>query len=356
MQFLNSFKEPLTFIDESEWTFFDLWTLCDYLEGAPNKDKNSLAKYLDIEKILSENEIENPGVKYHNFHTTGISIRFFTNSPSVIVKAEIRRPYSYKNVNMCCTHGFDVYATNNQETTHIMAIAPTEPHRVFAEQVNLHNPTDVQIYFPTYNEVVNFCLGIKLGACLLPPSPRPNNDVICIYGNSRTQGASASRSGNIFPNIISRILNSEIYNYSFSTGCRAELSAAQQIVENLNRQNRKMSAFVLDYNANATNLEEFSQRLSPFYKVIRSAYPHIPIVILNAFCTPYYDKPITNLLEESQNDGENTFYVDLNSLFKSEDLTALTVDRVHYTDFGMFLVANKICECIKEGWGRGSYK
>lgn len=347
MQYLDSFDGKLDFIDETEWVFLDLWSLTDYLEGVPNKDQKTLAKYLNLDGIFQEND--NPGVRYHNCNTTGVGMRFATDSPSIIIKAQIKRPYSYQNVTLCCTHGFDIYVVNSYGASHMTVVAPDEPYSVFAHEINLHQHNVVQIYFPTYNDVINFSLGVKAGCCLSVAPSRNNSDVVCFYGNSRTQGASASRSGNIFPNIVSRKLNTEIHNYSFSTGCRAEVSAAQQIIDNLSRQGRKMSAFILDYTANAMNLEEFSQRLYPFYKTIRDAYPNIPIVIINAFCAPYFDRHIKEVFSKVQKAGENTFFIDLKELFGGLDLIALTVDRMHYTDVGMFLVADKICEYIKQG-------
>ena len=56
---------------------------------------------------------------------------------------------------------------------------------------------------------------------------------LVFYGNSITQGTSALRSGNIYPNIVSRYLDADIVNYSFSGACKGEKNMARQIAEKI---------------------------------------------------------------------------------------------------------------------------
>lgn len=345
MECLKNYNDNLTLVDENQYDFFDLYDLNEYLFGAPLKDKKSLRKIDNEASLLKENNENNTKfLADSNNQTSGIKLRLATDSSKVILKAELKRKYAHERLTLSCSSGFDFYEEiNNGTMQHKSVVAPLESHNIFAELVEVTPKKTFEIYFPLYNAVENFSIGIKKGCSLLKAKKHAPVPPIVFYGNSCTQGASASRSGNAFVNIIGRKLNCEIINFSFSAACKAELSVASQIAQ------YDMSAFVMDYSRNAANIQQFKERYEPFYDAIRTSHKSIPFILIGALSQPLYDNHIVSVFKKLQKKGHPTFYINLNDLFSDIDSVAISVDSFHYTDPGMFQVADKIIEYLKQG-------
>lgn len=165
---------------------------------------------------------------------------------------------------------------------------------------------------------------------------------IIFYGNSITQGASASRSGNAFPNIVSRSLDADIVNYSFSGACKAEKEMAE-ILSHIDN----MAALVIDYSRNASSYAEFTDRYPQFYRIIREKHQNIPIILIGDFCLDNYDMFVKNFFLQKKKEQDNIYYINLTQLFEDINRIYLSMDNIHYTDIGMYRVAQKIVEYIK---------
>ena len=240
--------------------------------------------------------------------------------------------------------GFDVYHVNNGYYSHVTVISPEEPHNIFVHSIGVKPNLPIVIFFPTFNEVLNLSIGVKKGCRIRSIKnfyPNAANKIL-FYGNSCTQGASASRSGNAYPNIVSRMLNCDIINYAFSGACRGELAMADELLKN------DMTVLVIDYQRNAVNLNEFYSRYYRFYSYIRERRPNLPIILIGAFNADVYDNHIRQVFNEIKLKLDNTFYINLSDLFKDIDSNYITVDNIHYTDIGMFLIAEKIVEYLNQ--------
>ncbi|MDD4644046.1 MAG: SGNH/GDSL hydrolase family protein [Bacilli bacterium] len=79
-----------------------------------------------------------------------------------------------------------------------------------------------------------------------------------------TQGASASRPGLSYSNIISRELNCEILNYGFSGNANLKDQVARIIFRNKN-----IDLIIIDDEANAGMSDNLVNRLDRFYQVIK---------------------------------------------------------------------------------------
>lgn len=344
MEYLNAFEESLTQYPDSEWDFYDLSKLTEYIFGAPliNSDNCNFNKIENINPILLERaEDTRRFLETYNEHTCGVRLRFKTDSDYIVVKSQIKRVWSYSNMNLYNSSGFDLYCENAQgKLQHRTVIAPCEGQQVFAHAASVVPNSNITLYFPNYNKVEKFAIGIKKGNHIERCSDYKIPQPIVIYGNSRTQGASACRSGNAFMNIVSRKLDCDIINYSFSAACKGQKSLANIIAKH------EMSAFIMDYNANASSLEDFKQTFQPFYEIIRISHPNIPIILINGYNTDVFNKHVSDVYMEMKQKGEKVFLVNLKELFANKECISFSIDNLHFMDEGMFAIADCIINLL----------
>lgn len=324
-------------------SFIPFQELKPYIFGAPFMKEGFVEKIEDIDSVLKENDYDNlVFLKDTNIQTSGVRLRITTDSTTLVIKASLKRSFAHQKALLCNTSGFDVYQIKSaNKYDHLTVVAPDEGHSKFIHMINIQPNIPLEIYFPNYNKVEDISLGISNGKTIKKAPDYILEKPIVFYGHSVTQGASASRSGNAYPNIVSRKMNANIINFSFSAACRAEIAMAKQIVSH------PMSGFIMDYSRNAKNLNEFITRYEPFYQIIRDANPGIPIVLVGGFCMEKgIDEYISDFFKKRHAQGENIFFLNLTKLFKDIPLLFLSMDKIHYTDVGMQLVAERIVEFL----------
>lgn len=350
MQILENVLDKSVYEQSAEYNFFSIFDRPEILFGAPVKTDRKLRKIAYPEKLIEENGLEqDAALLVANTQNSGVRLRFFTDSPDFIIKVRTSRAYPHQKMTMACSSGFDLYFVNNGKHDHVTVIAQDFGEKVFAHKFELYNkPRNIELFFPLYNTVEEMLVGVRTGSRLEPSPDFSVKGSLIFYGNSRTQGASASRSGNAYPNILARNLDCDIVNYSFSAACRAEESMARQIVDNNRAENRDVAGIVIDYSHNAKDIAEFSLRYGKFYDILRNEYPKCPIILVGAFGRKDYDVFIKEFHNKCICQDEKTFYISLHKLFADLDDIALTPDDLHYSDKGMFLLAGKICEYLRQ--------
>ncbi len=346
MEYLNDFTQPLKTIDESGYSFFGSADLTKYIYGASLIDENGIKKFSDLEPVLADGKDEQAKnlLIAANTQTSGVRLRFSTDSPSVLIKAQLKRKYAHQKMLLCCSSGFDVYYGDKTtgELTHCTIIAPDEPNNVFAHKIAVKKDSFLEIYFPNYNSVDKLSIGIEKGKTISEAPSYKYKQPIIFYGNSITQGASASRSGNAFANIVERQMKCDIINYSFSASCKGELSMARLICDSSDA-----CAVVIDYSRNASNYQEFVSRYEPFYLELRKHYKNIPIVLVTAFRWQSLSEHIKAIHEKYKRE-HNLYLVDVDKLFNEIPPTLTSIDSIHFTDIGMFAVADEICSVLSQ--------
>ena len=331
---------------ESGYKYYNLirggvFTDGGFLYGVPYKN-GKMHKVDDITGVKAENETNTRELDDFNDCTCGVRVRFCTDAETVALRAGLKRKWAFRKMNLYNSSGFDFYQVADGKYCHGTVTGPEEGKQFFEDIIHIKPDYPVQIYLPNYNSVHTFEIGIPDG-CWFGEAPGYKvKKPVVFYGNSITQGAAASRSGNSFPNIVSRKLDCDILNYSFSGACKGERKMAQTIA------GQDMAAMVIDYTRNARVMEEFRARYPAFYKIIRDAHPAIPIIFLGGFhCPPQYDEVIYQLYESEAKAGRNVFYISQNELLKKEEKFYLSMDGTHYTDMGMFRVAKSIVNILQ---------
>jgi len=220
---------------------------------------------------------------------------------------------------------------------------------------------EILLNLPLYNGVNSVKIGIKKGCNLYAPVKYKYEDPIYFYGSSITQGGCASRPGNTYMAQLSRTLDFDFVNLGFSGSARGEQELAEYIAD------KKMTAFVLDYDANAPTVSHLSDTHYNFYKTIREKNKELPIIMIsfpqynkrNAF--HYFGAPLiardlilsdeiirkTYMRALSEGD-KNVYYIDGETVFGYEDQDFCTVDNCHPNDHGFYMMAKAIMPFIKK--------
>lgn len=352
MEYLNSTEDNLKDIDEKKIQYLDLFDYPEYFYGNINNMENTdFCKYPKLiqEEMKDFEAIAIREMSNYNRCPTGVRLRFNTNSKRLIFKIELKRKWDYQKLNNLNSSGFDVYSIEGESYIHQEVFSPGHGHNVFAKEITTPPNGNICIFLPNYNSINKIYLGIEENSKINQLDYPENKQLpILFYGNSVTQGASASKSGNSFVNMTSRILNRDIINLSCSSCCKGTSNTAE-LIGMMN-----CHSIVIDYTQNAYDTNIFRNTHERFYKKIREYHPDIKIILMTTanfnFWRAYDDFDI--IVENTYNNAiyrnENTFLINQRKLFDENEYDYICVDKSHYTDYGMKKIAEKICEIIEE--------
>jgi hypothetical protein len=130
------------------------------------------------------------------------------------------------------------------------------------------------LFMPLYNGLIGLEIGVQQDKSFVFTPARTENPIL-VYGTSIAQGASASRAGMAWTNILAREMNKPMINLGFSGNGRME----PEVIELLTQINP--AVFVLDClpNLGSFSEEEVKGKLLFAARSIRNKYPDIPILL-----------------------------------------------------------------------------
>ena len=286
------------------------------------------------------------GVHTLSMHTAGCRVRFKTNSPYVALHVELGELHPMDHMALTGIYGFDLYIRVDGEYFYRGTFRPSvKRERVYEGLVNLPEGTqDVTIHFPLYNGVDKVFVGVKEGSDILAPTPYTHELPVVYYGSSITQGGCASRPGNAYPAMISRMLDCDHINMGFSGRCKAE-DTMEKFFESLH-----MSVFVYDYDHNAPTADFLRATHEKFFLALRKARPDLPIIFVT--CPDYYLHEsvrsecydiIRTTYQHALAAGDTKVgFVDGRAIFEGFFKNDCTVDGCHPNDMGFMFMAEKI--------------
>ena len=137
-------------------------------------------------------------------------------------------------------------------------------------------PRVFRVHLPTYADVRAVQIGVNAEATLLRADSShlsSSKKPIVWYGTSILQGAVASRPGQVNTHIVSRALETEVFNFGFSGNGVMELSVAQYIAT------IDASVFIIDCNPNM-DASTITSRAAPLVAYLRAhGHAATPIVL-----------------------------------------------------------------------------
>lgn len=310
-------------------------------------------RYERLPAVLKD--VTRPPVWNLGKNTSGLAIRFRSNSTSISAKWEVLNNNHMDHMADVGVKGLDLYSWDGETWKFVNSGRPTEKinDKVIIQNMN---PTEKEfmLYLPLYDGLVSLSIGIdSLASIGQPASEYPlSSKPIVVYGTSITQGGCATRPGMSYTNILSRMLNREIINLGFSGNGKLDYEIAETMAE---RQD--LSLFILDFIPNV-NAEQIKEKTANFVAVLRKKNPNTPILFVETAIFPhsYFDKyTLATITEKNRllraeyealkNAGDdNLFYLNGEHLIGSDNEG--TVDGVHFTDLGFLRMAENIRDCL----------
>ncbi len=288
------------------------------------------------------------GVLGLHANTAGGRVRFVTDSPRIAIHAAMDGMFQSPHFAFAGKAGFDVYQNGLYRKTFM---PPVDMKDGFESVIDtrLSGKAEILIHFPLYANVKHLYIGIEEGSVLEAAAEYAVEKPVVYYGSSITQGGCASRPGNAYQNIQSRLLDFNHINLGFSGSAKAEDAMIDYIA------GLEMSAFVYDYDHNAPTAEYLAQTHERMFKRIRAAHPDLPILLLSR-PQPNMLNPddierlriVTQSYENAIAAGDqNVYFIPGPALMESVKNEGL-VDGVHPNDAGFVSMARAMLPTLQK--------
>ena len=290
----------------------------------------------------------NDGVLALHANTAGGRVRFVTDSPRIAIHAAMDGMFQSPHFAFAGKAGFDVYQNGLYRKTFM---PPVDMKDGFESVIDtrLSGKAEILIHFPLYANVKHLYIGIEEGSVLEAAAEYAVEKPVVYYGSSITQGGCASRPGNAYQNIQSRLLDFDHINLGFSGSAKAE----DPIIDYIN--GLEMSAFVYDYDHNAPTAEYLAKTHERMFKRIRAAHPDLPILLLSRpqpnILNPDDIKRLQIVTQSYENaiaaGDQNVYFIPGPVLMESVKNEGL-VDGVHPNDAGFVSMARAMLPTLQK--------
>ncbi|RAV16659.1 SGNH/GDSL hydrolase family protein [Paenibacillus contaminans] len=289
---------------------------------------------------------------------SGGRIRFTSDTTSLQIRAAHHHAPQMIDMPPLGHSGMDLYAGEPGQMKYWGTSVPQmtgQPYEYMFFKDIASKDREFTLYLPAYNDLVTLEIGIDRKAKLGQPSPYAANAPVVFYGSSITQGACASRPGNGYVSMISRILHIDIVNMGFNGSGRGELSVCKLLSE------INSACYVLDYHVNLPSAAQLADVYAPFYRKLRETKTDTPIVMISPLCfsSERYDsgkaelygnmrRTIRGVYEEAVCSGDSNVYFADGSELIGLDEEGLYVDGLHPNDRGFAQIADRLAPVLKQ--------
>lgn len=294
-------------------------------------------------------------------HSSGIAIRFATNSSTIGVRYQLLEDFRIPNMAEVGVKGIDLYTFGMDSTWHyIMSYKPACNQDRVCEGTLLNNADTTKLneylmYLPLFDGVTQLEVRLSKDADVTSGDKSIIDDhkKIVYYGTSIIQGGSASRPGMGITNIITRELNREVVNLGFSGQGKLDYCVAEVMA-----QIPDVATYVIDPvpNCDAAMCDTLTHG---FVKILKDAHPEIPVILIGGPMHPHahYNGAVYWRLNEKNDifkgkcielmsEYNDIIFVD-SSLFDNMESEG-TIDGIHLTDYGSRQYADIIIPILKE--------
>ena len=287
-------------------------------------------------------------------HSSGLSIRFLSNSSVITAKWEVLNNFSMNHMPDTGIKGVDLYFKKNNEWQYINTGVPVGFNNEYKLVENMDNELrEYKLFLPLYDGIKNIEIGVDSLSYVKKPKSNEKKPIV-FYGTSITQGACASRPGMAHTNIISRQLDRDVINFGFSGNGRMEEPIANLISDS------NPIFYVIECMPNMYPPDLVSSNTIPLIDTIRAKDPDTPIILVDLFTSPLtsLDKNAARGTSEMNNALKSQYDKMINNGYdniiylKSQNALGTdfegTVDGVHFTDLGFIIYSDFLIEQFEE--------
>lgn len=297
-------------------------------------------------------------------NTAGEYIDFSTDAQKIVVKYQLTGAKSLDNMPTLGVSGVDLYAQDNQNKWHWIKAAYSYKDTVTYGYGNFDPAVKIKkfrLYLPLYNTPKWLKIGVPATNDFAVEETSEQASLV-FYGTSIMQGASASRPGMAWLNILGRKLDQPVINLGFSGNGRLETP----LIDLMNQTNAKL--FVLDCQPNLTDqkvysVEEIEKRIVSSVQNIKAKHLNTPILLvehssglptvnLDSALTGRYiwtSQILSNAYQKLKDSGVKDLYI-----LRAKDIGFTddsTIDGTHPNDLGMIQYANAYEKIIRKVLG-----
>ncbi len=298
-------------------------------------------------------EATSAGVNKLAKESAGVRVRFSTDSSYILIKAKMPIIGRNSHMTLLMSAGFDLYEDTPTGSRYVKAFMPPYKMEEGYEQIIRFGSRKLRYFtinFPIHSVVSDLFVGIQGDAVLGAGKPYRNKKPIIIYGSSIVHGTAATRPGLVYPAMLCRKLDMDVINLGFSGNAKAELPIMNYLAS------LDMSMFVYDYDHNAPNVDYLRETHKRGFDIIRAAHPDIPIIMItrpnvatNPGSAEDRKKVIIDTYRAALDSGDtNVYYIDGETFFLGMEENDCVVDGVHPNDMGFYLMAEGICQTIRQ--------
>lgn len=292
----------------------------------------------------------NSGVRHLKTHTSGMQLRFVTDSKRLVFKWVPRNPsLAMDHMPSTGVSGIDVYKLTENGWRYV-ATGRIRSSKGGELSIPWVPGAACLVNLPLYNGIKSMEVGVEKNATISPPPPRASGvkKSVVFYGTSITHGGCASRPGLSFVNILGREIDVPVVNLGFSGSGKMEMEMSEHV------SSIDASCYVLDCLWNMTS-KMVKERYEPFIRNLRAKRPDVPIIMAGQ-CDVYYEpgkksrfadkEDFTKALYEKlcKEGWKKLYYLPFDRQL-SHDLEG-TVDGCHPNDLGMRDMAKAFGEAV----------
>ncbi len=303
-----------------------------------------------------KDKVSRPAIWSLGKNTSGLAIRFNSNSTSISAKWGVLQNVSMNHFTETGIKGLDLYAWKNNKWQFVNSARPTAKEN---EQVIISTMTpkerEYMLFLPLYDGLTSLFIGIDSLSTINPPRtclPVTKNPIV-VYGTSITQGGCATRPGMSYTNILTRWMNREFINMGFSGNGQLDFEIAEVMAKR-----KDAGIFILDFIPNV-NEPQIKDKTKHFVNIIRKENPDTPILLIESIIFPHSvfstataemlsvkNKALRAEYEEMKEAGDNNLYYLSSDNLMCHDGEG-TVDGIHLTDLGFQHFAHTLYEEIR---------
>lgn len=294
-------------------------------------------------------------------NTAGEYLDFKTTAQKIVVKYQLNGGKSLDNMPTMGVSGLDLYAQDMQNNWHWVKAAYNFRDTVTYSYANFDSSVKIKkfrLYLPLYNTPKWLKIGVGVNDEFKVEEANEKEPLV-FYGTSIMQGASASRPGMAWLNILGRKLNLPVINLGFSGNGRLE----NPLIDLMNQTDAKL--FVLDCQPNLHDEKvyaaaEIAERITSAVQSLKGKHPHTPILLvehssgltqvnLDSELTAKYiwtSEILNNTYQKLQQSGIKDLYIlTAKEIGFTDDST---IDGTHPNDFGMLQYADAYEKVIRK--------